>query len=39
MEFLPRSTILGDLSVIEIYEYYDIPSLFLIANPCNQEDG
>jgi len=32
MEFLPRSTILGDLSVIEIYEYYDIPSLFSCKN-------
>jgi len=32
MEFLPRSTILGDLSVIEICEYYDIPSLFSCKN-------
>jgi hypothetical protein len=32
MEFLPESTMLGSLSVIEIYEYYDIPSLFSCKN-------
>ncbi len=32
MNFLPKFTLSGSLSVIEIYEYYDIPSLFSYKN-------
>ena len=33
MAFLPDSLQLGSLTILEVFDYYDIPRLFLCANP------
>ena len=32
MAYLPESTVLGRIEIVEVYEYYDIPRLFLCQN-------
>jgi hypothetical protein len=36
MAYLPQSTILGRLKIIEVYEFYDIPRLFCCRNAAGQ---
>lgn len=36
MSLLPKNTCLGNLKIIEIYEAYDEPCLFLCQNLCSQ---
>lgn len=36
MDFLPKQTYLGKIELIEIYEFYDIPSLFSCKNASGQ---
>ena len=36
MSFLPESTILGKLEIIEVYDFYDKPSLFSCKNQSGQ---
>lgn len=36
MGYLPQSTILGRLKMIEVYEFYDIPRLFSCQNAAGQ---
>jgi hypothetical protein len=36
MGYLPQSTILGRLKILEVYEFYDIPRLFCCQNAASQ---
>ena len=36
MAFLPIGSLLGDLKLVEVYEFYDIPRLFSAVNPAGQ---
>jgi hypothetical protein len=36
MSYLPQATLLGHLKLLEIYEFYDLPRLFLCKNRSGQ---